>query len=48
MGVEKLKGGDDFYRIRTGKYRVIYQIGDKILRVLVVTVGDRKDVYRGQ
>ena len=30
-----------------GHYRAIYQIRDEILRVLVVKVGDRKDVYRG-
>ncbi len=46
-GAEKLKGFADLYRVRAGNNRVIYQIEDRILRILVVTIGDRKDVYRG-
>jgi len=34
------------WRIRIGAYRVIYEIHDDALVVLVVTIGDRKDVYR--
>jgi len=45
-GVEKLKGEDDLYRIRVGDYRVIYQVKDKALIVLIVKIGDRKEVYR--
>ena len=45
-GVRKLKHTDDIYRLRVGCYRIIYQIADKKLIVLVVKVGDRKDVYR--
>lgn len=45
-GTEKLSGADDLYRVRVGEYRVIYQIRDKELIVLVVRVGHRKDVYR--
>lgn len=45
-GVKKLTGLDDLYRIRMGEYRVVYQIQDDRLVVLVVRVGHRKDVYR--
>lgn len=45
-GHKKLKGNENLYRIRSGNYRVVYQIQDKILVVLVVCIGDRKDVYR--
>ncbi|MFI5460660.1 MAG: type II toxin-antitoxin system RelE/ParE family toxin [Isosphaerales bacterium] len=45
-GCEKLAGEDDRYRIRTGRYRVIYSIADEELLVIVVRVGHRKDVYR--
>ncbi len=45
-GVKKLKGAVDLYRIRTGDYRVIYQIKDDILLVLVVRVAHRREVYR--
>jgi mRNA interferase RelE/StbE len=45
-GCEKLAGEDDRYRIRVGRYRVIYLVGDGELVVVVVRVGHRKDVYR--
>jgi mRNA interferase RelE/StbE len=44
-GYKKLKGNENLYRIRSGNYRVIYQIQEKVLIVLVVRIGDRKDVY---
>ena len=46
QGVKKLAGEEDLYRIREGNYRIIYTIQDKELIVLVVKVGDRKEVYR--
>jgi len=33
-------------RIRVGKYRILYRIRDWILLVLVVRIGDRKEIYR--
>ena len=45
-GVRKLSGRDDEWRLRVGDYRVIYRIRDEILEVLVIDVGDRRDVYR--
>lgn len=44
--MEKLKGAKDFFRVRVGQYRIIYQLDDAILRILVLKVGDRKEVYR--
>jgi mRNA interferase RelE/StbE len=44
-GCEKLIG-QDRYRLRQGKYRIVYSIQDKELTVWVVKVGHRKDVYR--
>ena len=46
QGVKRLSAEEGIYRIRVGDYRVLYQIHDKILVVLVVSVGDRKDIYR--
>lgn len=45
-GVKKLAGEDDLYRISEGVYRIIYTIQDKELIILVVKIGDRKEVYR--
>lgn len=45
-GSVKLVGFESEYRIRVGNYRVIYQINDSILVILVIEIGHRKDVYR--
>lgn len=45
-GSRKLAGSTNAYRIRVGDYRILYQIADKVLQVLIVKVGNRKDVYR--
>lgn len=47
QGIKKLAGEEDLYRLRVGDYRIIYQIQEKRLLVLVVGVGHRADVYRG-
>ncbi len=44
-GVSKLKNMDG-YRIRVGDYRILYEIRDAILLVLVFRVGHRSKVYR--
>ena len=44
-GCKKLTNRDA-WRIRAGDYRVIYEIHDKILQVIIVTVGHRREVYR--
>ena len=44
-GCKKLKGKEG-WRIRVGDYRVIYKINDGILLVLVVEIGNRKNIYR--
>ncbi len=45
-GLKNLRGRyNGYYRIRCGNFRIIYEIHDKQLRILVVKIGDRKDVY---
>lgn len=44
-GVEKLSG-QERYRVRQGNYRILYEIADEVLRITVVKVGHRRDVYR--
>ena len=43
---KQLVGGDGEWRIRTGDYRIIYEIHDQELLILVVRVGHRKEIYR--
>jgi mRNA interferase RelE/StbE len=45
FGSEKISGQDK-YRVRQGRYRILYTIEDQDLIVQVVKVGHRKDVYR--
>ena len=44
-GCEKLSGQEK-YRIRQGRYRIVYAIEDQDLIIYVVKVGHRKDMYR--
>lgn len=44
-GCEKLTG-QDRYRLRQGRYRIVYAIQDGEHNVTVVKVGHRKDIYR--
>ncbi len=44
-GAKKLIGGDGEWRVRTGDYRIVYELHDHVLLVLVVAVGHRSDIY---
>ncbi|MFB7785710.1 type II toxin-antitoxin system RelE/ParE family toxin [Streptomyces vinaceus] len=44
--IKKLTGPSGLYRLRVGSYRIAYQVLDGELVVLVVEVGDRRDVHR--
>ncbi len=48
IGVKKLKGRENAYRIRVDKYRVIYDIFDDILLVNVIEIGHRSKVYKDE
>ncbi|NOZ41115.1 MAG: type II toxin-antitoxin system RelE/ParE family toxin [Planctomycetes bacterium] len=45
-GVKKLIGAEALWRIRIGDYRVVYEIQDAKLLVLVLRIAHRKDIYR--
>lgn len=45
-GCVALKGEDRAYSVRVGDYRIVYEVHDDRLVVLVVRVGHRQDVYR--
>ena len=42
----KMKGSNTFHKIRAGDYRIVYEIHENRLVILVVKVGHRKDVYK--
>ena len=46
-GAKKLQGEDDIWRIRAGDYRIIYEIQERRLVVMVVRVAHRREAYRG-
>jgi mRNA interferase RelE/StbE len=45
-GVKKLSAQENFYRLRIGDYRIIYQVQGKALLVLILKLGHRKNIYR--
>jgi mRNA interferase RelE/StbE len=45
-GMKKLEGEDNLYRICVGDYRIVYQVQDDKLIVLVVKNGDCKEIYK--
>jgi mRNA interferase RelE/StbE len=44
----QLVGGAGEWRVRTGDYRIVYEIRDGQLLVLVLAVGHRREIYRGR
>ena len=42
----KMKGDNPFHRIRVGDYRIVYEIQNEILLILILKIGHRKEVYR--
>lgn len=42
----KLRGQDNIYRVRVGNYRILYSIENKLLIIIILKVGHRRDVYR--
>jgi mRNA interferase RelE/StbE len=46
-GCVKLSGPSGLWRIRVGDYRIVYEIRDEQLIVVVIGVAHRREVYRG-
>lgn len=44
----RLVGGAGEWRVRTGDHRIIYEMHDDVLVVLVLRVGHRRDIYRSR
>ncbi len=44
--ITKMKGKNPFHKVRVGNYRIIYEIQDDVLLILIIKIGHRKDIYR--
>jgi mRNA interferase RelE/StbE len=42
----KMKGNNPFHKVRTGDYRIIYEVQEQVLVILIVKIGHRKDIHR--
>ncbi|OPZ65468.1 MAG: Plasmid stabilization system protein [Candidatus Aerophobetes bacterium ADurb.Bin490] len=45
-GCEKLRMKEEYYRIRQGNYRIVYEIDEKNKKVVIVAIGHRREIYR--
>ena len=45
-GVRKLQGSDNTYRVRVGQYRIVYEIFQAKIVIVIIRVRHRKDAYR--
>jgi mRNA interferase RelE/StbE len=43
--IKKMKGADSLYRVRIQDYRLIYLIENQIIKITVIKIGHRKEVY---
>ena len=42
----KMRGNNTFHKIRSGDYRIVYEIHDEKLVILIIKIGHRKDIYK--
>ena len=45
-GARKLTGYEDVYRVRVGRYRVLYSVSGRSLVIIILKIGHRRDIYR--
>ncbi len=45
-GAESLKGEANWYRLRVGEYRILYEVEHKASAVLIARIGHRREIYR--
>jgi len=46
LDIKKLKGVDSLYRLRIGKIRLVYQVLETELVLLIITAGSRGNIYK--
>lgn len=45
-GSRKLTGYDNVFRVRAGQFRILYSVSGRKLIIIILKIGQRKDVYR--
>jgi len=45
LQIKKMKGADSLYRVRIQDYRVIYVIENQVIKITIIKIGHRKEVY---
>lgn len=45
LPIKKMKGADSLYRVRIQDYRVLYVIENRLIKVTIIKIGHRKEVY---
>lgn len=45
LQIKRMKGADSLYRVRIQDYRIIYLIENRIIKVTIIKIGHRKEVY---
>ncbi len=45
LQIKKMKGADSLYQVRIQNYRVIYLIENQIIKITIIKIGHRKEVY---
>ena len=45
LHIKKMKGTQDLYRVRIGDYRIIYLIENQLIKVTIIKIGHRQNVY---
>lgn len=45
LQIKKMKGAESLYRVRIQDYRVIYLIENQIIKITIIKIGHRKEVY---
>lgn len=46
LDIKKMKGVEGVFRLRTGKIRIIYQVKESDLLILVIAAGVRGNIYK--
>lgn len=43
---QKMRGYNDYYRLKVGVYRIIYRFNHKVEIIFIIKIGHRKEIYR--